>query len=41
MCAVSGICAGEELGEVGQAEVQVDVVSGSGITLQCRSTINI
>ena len=38
--AVSGICAGEELGEVGQAEVQVDVVSGSGITLQCRSTIN-
>ena len=40
MCAVSGICAGEELGEVGQAEVQVDVVSGSGITLQCRSTIN-
>ena len=36
-CAVSGLSGGEELnGELNQAEVQVDVVSGSGITLQCR-----
>jgi len=33
----TGLSGGEELnGELNQAEVQVDVVSGSGITLQCR-----
>merc|ERR1719220_3233515 len=33
----SGLSGGEELeGELNQAEVQVDVVSGNGITLQCR-----